>query len=221
MHTDTHPLAPAEDNPAAATIGVRLRQLREQKGLELQQVSEETRISTSNLIAIEEEIYDQLPADTFIRGLVTIYGNFLDIDGNEAARNFLGERDRQQPKGKKSKRGKTSHSLTPKKLAEPSNLSSATIAGVLLLFIVISFTAVCLYTGWNPFASFLNQGQSSALPGLIQSPESRDPEKSDRTTAQQVSDPELSLPRTQDNRKQAPDHNPPMFPQSEPAINGD
>jgi len=220
MRTDNHSLAPAEDDPADATIGVRLRQLREQKGLELQQVSEETRISTSNLIAIEEEIYDKLPADIFIRGLVTIYGNFLDIDGSEAAKNFLGERDRQQPKGKKSRRGKTGHPLTPKKLAEPSNLSSATIAGILLLFIVVSFTAVCLYTGWNPFASFLNQGQSSPPPGLILSSKSRDPE-SNRTTAQQVSDPELSLPRTQDNRKQAPGHNPPVLPQSEPAINGD
>jgi len=166
MSTDNQLVEKVEVDPAAATIGVKLQQLREQQGLELRKVSEETRISISNLLAIEGEHYDQLPADTFIRGLITIYGNFLGIDGPEAAKFFLQERDKQQPKGKKSRSGKTGRSLTPKKLAEPSNLSSATIAGILLLSIVVSFTAVCLYTGWNPFAYFLNQGQSSSPAGL-------------------------------------------------------
>ncbi len=141
-----------------STIGVQLQLLREQKGLSIQEVSDETRISSSNLKAIEGEYFDQLPADTFIRGLITIYGNFLGIDGVEAARIFLHERDQSQPRGRKNRPGRGGHSLSPKKLAEPSHVSSATIATVLLLLIVVSFSAFCLYTGWNPFAYFLDKG---------------------------------------------------------------
>lgn len=147
-----------------STVSVRLQLLREQKGLSIQEVSEETNISCSNLKAIEGENYDQLPADTFIRGLITIYGNFLGIDGAEAARIFFQERDQSQPWGKKNRPGGPGHSLSPKKLAEPSHVSSATIASILLLLIVVSFTAFCLYTGWNPFAYFLNKGAQPTTP---------------------------------------------------------
>ena len=147
-----------------STIGVQLQLLREQKGLSIQEVSDETRISSSNLKAIEGEYFDQLPADTFIRGLITIYGNFLGIDGVEAARIFLQERDQSQPRGRRNWPGKASDSLSPKKLAEPSHVSSATIATILLLLIVVSFTTFCLYTGWNPFAYFLNKGTQATTP---------------------------------------------------------
>jgi cytoskeletal protein RodZ len=149
-----------------STIGVRLQLLREQKGLSVQEVFEETHISSSNLKAIEGDNYDQLPADTFTRGLITIYGNFLGIDGAEAARIFLQERDQSQPRDRKNRPGGPGHSLRPKKLAEPSHVSSATVASILLLLIVVSFTAFCLYTGWNPFAYFLDKGAQSTTPPL-------------------------------------------------------
>ena len=155
----------ATDQDASdATIGIRLQLLREQKGLTLQEVSAKTHISFSNLVAIEAENFDQLPADTFVRGLVNIYGNYLGLEGAETARLFLEERDRRQPRGRRNRFGKQGHTLAPKKLAEPSHVSSATVAGILLLFIVVSFTTFCLYTGWNPFAYFLEQGQQSTPP---------------------------------------------------------
>jgi len=153
-----------EQDASDATIGIRLQLLREQKGLTLQEVSAETHISFSNLVAIEAENFDQLPADTFVRGLVNIYGNYLGLEGTETARLFLEERDRQQPRGRKNRFGKQGHALAPKKLAEPSHISSATVAGILLLFIVVSVTTFCLYTGWNPFAYFIEQGQQATPP---------------------------------------------------------
>lgn len=99
--------------------------------------------------------------------LITIYGNFLGIDGAEAARMFLRERDQSQPRRKKHRLGGAGNSLSPKKLAEPSRVSSATIASILLLLIVVSFSAFCLYTGWNPFAYFLDKGTQPTTPPHI------------------------------------------------------
>jgi len=147
-----------ENDPADTTTGIRLRLLREEKGLNFQQISSQTNISLSNLTAIEGETYDQLPADIFVRGLVKIYGNFLGLDGAETARLYILERDRQRPKARKIRLGRQARVLTPKALAEPSHISSATVAAILLLLIVVSFSTFCLYTSWNPFAYFLNPG---------------------------------------------------------------
>ena len=161
-------MAAAGHDTLDVTSGAHLRLIREQKKLSIQEVSEKTHISRSNLNAIEEENYDQLPADTFIRGLVTIYGNFLGINGAETAKLFLQERDQQQPRGKKNRPGKSGRSLTPKKLAEPAHISSATIAGILLVLIVVSLTSFCLYTGWNPFSYFLEQIQEPPVVPLTE-----------------------------------------------------
>ena len=152
-----------QDSPAA-TVGARLRRLREKKNLSRQQVFEETHISRANLTAIEEERFEQLPADTFTRGLITIYGNFLGINGASAAKLFLKERDHNQPRGKRQFLARQTRSLNPKKLAEPSHVSSATIAAFLLLLIVASFSSFCVYTDWNPFAYFLENKPQSVAP---------------------------------------------------------
>ncbi len=165
MNEPDSPSADAtEHDSPAATVGARLRRLREKKNLTRAQVTEETHISRTNLTAIEEERYEQLPADTFTRGLITIYGDFLDINGASAAKLFLKERDHNQPRSKRQRLGRQSYSLNPKKLAEPSHVSSATIAAILLLLIVVTFSSFCVYTGWNPFAYFLQDTPPSVAP---------------------------------------------------------
>jgi cytoskeletal protein RodZ len=154
----------AVEDAAPATVGARLRKLREQQDLSISQVSEETHISISNLKAIEQELFDQLPADTFTRGLVSIYGNFLGINGRETAKHFLQERDQNQPRRRRNRAVSRTHSLSPKKLAEPSHVSSATIAAFLLILIIATFSSFCVYTGWNPFAYFLQQNQPTVAP---------------------------------------------------------
>jgi cytoskeletal protein RodZ len=158
----------AENDIQDVSIGVRLQLVREQKGLTLQQVSAETHVSPSNLTAVEAENFELLPADIFTRGLVSIYADYLGLDGTETARLFIKERDRHRPQPRKNRIGKRARSLTPKKLAEPSHISSATVAGILLVSIVVTFTAFCLYTGWNPFTYFLELGQTTPTTPLHQ-----------------------------------------------------
>ncbi len=148
-----------EHDSQDVSIGVRLRNLRKQSGQTIQEISDATHISPTNLTAVEAENFEQLPADTFTRGLVGIYADYLGLEGRETAREFIRERDRNRPRSRKNRLGKKSHCLSPKKLAEPSHISSATVAGILLLLIVVSVTAFCLYTGWNPFTYFLELGQ--------------------------------------------------------------
>lgn len=148
-----------------SSVGQLLRQLRKEKGLSLQDIASETNISVSNLVSIENEAYDALPADTFIRGQIAIYGNLLGIDGPDAARRFLAERHRHQQKmGGTGLSGRNQGSMSANKLSEPSHLSSATLAAFLLILTVLAVAAFSLATGWNPFGYLLKQEQQPAVP---------------------------------------------------------
>lgn len=142
--------------------------MRSEKGLSIQEVADATRISQSNLQAIENQEFDALPADTFTRGLVTIYATFLGLNGNEMATRFLQDRDNDQRASGRRAKSKTTQILKPKTLAEPAHISSATIAGIILLILILLLTGFCLYTSWNPFA-FLTANRPENMQGVMKS----------------------------------------------------
>ncbi|CAK8721364.1 Helix-turn-helix domain-containing protein [Candidatus Electrothrix laxa] len=142
-------------------IGKLLRQVREKKALTIHDISQETNISSSNLTAIELGNYNELPADTFIRGQIIIYAKFLDIDGPEAARLFFEERSQCLATREKKPFNQQGQGLSTKQLAESTHISSATWAISLLLLIITFLVAFSWYTGWNPFAYFFGEEPTS------------------------------------------------------------
>jgi len=153
----------SQEQDAQTTPGSYLRRIRREQNLSVEEVSESTRISVKNIRAIETAAFEQLPADTFVRGLVTIYGNFLGLDGGKIATDFLEARKKLSAGGRPQNltlKKVPPSTLAPKKLAEPAHISSATLALVLFLLILVSFTGFCLYTSWNPLAFLTNQTDS-------------------------------------------------------------
>lgn len=131
-----------------------LRTLRMGKGLSTKDVTKATRISEINIIAIEDQNFSSLPADTFTRGLLNIYADFLGADTKTVIAKFMEERDNTSSQKKRTRHKQSNKILAPKRLAEPTHISSVTMAVVLFLIIIVSFTGYCFYTSWNPF-SFL------------------------------------------------------------------
>lgn len=140
-------------------IGKLLRQLREKKTLTVHDISRETKISSSNLTSIELGNYNELPADTFIRGQINIYADFLGLDGTEAARLFFEERTHCLTEGERKSKSFSQQGLglSTKELAEPALISSAVWAISLLVLIITFLALFSWYTGWNPFAYFPEQ----------------------------------------------------------------
>lgn len=62
-----------------ATMGEMLRAARDQAGLSLEAVSSATRIPRHNLIALETDDLDVLPAEPFTRGLIRVYTRALAV----------------------------------------------------------------------------------------------------------------------------------------------
>ena len=62
-------------------IGNSLREARLRQRLDFRQVEQATKIRSRYLRALEEEDFDALPAETYVRGFLRTYAEALGLDG--------------------------------------------------------------------------------------------------------------------------------------------
>ncbi|USG60698.1 DUF4115 domain-containing protein [Sneathiella marina] len=62
------------------TVGTRLRSAREERGWSLHDVAAMLRLKASQIQALENGQYNQLPGQTFVTGFLRSYANLLDLD---------------------------------------------------------------------------------------------------------------------------------------------
>jgi len=70
------------------TLGEKLQSAREERGLSISEVSEQTRISSLYLQAIENNDYKPLPGGIFNKGFVKSYAKFIGVDEQEALQDY-------------------------------------------------------------------------------------------------------------------------------------
>ena len=73
-----------------AGIGEALRSTREHRGLSIDQVAQDTRISPRFLEALEAEQFHELPAPVYVRGFLRSYANYLKMDAQPLLDNLVG-----------------------------------------------------------------------------------------------------------------------------------
>ena len=71
-----------------SNFGANFRKAREAKGLPLEKIAAETRISTRFLTAIENEAFESLPGGIFNRGFIRAYADYLGLDSNQAVADY-------------------------------------------------------------------------------------------------------------------------------------
>lgn len=70
------------------TLGEKLRQAREERGITITEVSEQTRISPLYLQAIENDDFSPLPGGIFNKGFVKSFAKYVGVDENEALQDY-------------------------------------------------------------------------------------------------------------------------------------
>jgi cytoskeleton protein RodZ len=70
------------------TLGEKLRQAREARGISISEVAEQTRISALYLECIENNDYRQLPGGIFNKGFVKSFAKFVGVDEQEALQDY-------------------------------------------------------------------------------------------------------------------------------------
>ncbi len=71
------------------TLGEKLRQAREERGISLAEVAEQTRISPQYIESIERDDYKPLPGGIFNKGFVKSFAKYVGVDENEALADYL------------------------------------------------------------------------------------------------------------------------------------
>ena len=69
--------------------GAKLRRARMRRGIEIDQISDTTRINPTYLRAIEENAYRDLPAAVYTRGFVTAYSRSIGVDPQPVAQSYM------------------------------------------------------------------------------------------------------------------------------------
>ncbi len=77
-----------ESDKESLSFGRYLQAIRLEKKISLEQVSQQTRIGIGNLLLIEQEDHDQLPAEVYVKGFLRAYANSIGADGDEVIRRY-------------------------------------------------------------------------------------------------------------------------------------
>ena len=78
------------------SVGYYLKRTREVREIELEDIAKKTKISVRFLKAIEEEKWNLLPGEVFIKGFIRTYAQFLGLNPDEVVEKYLQERAKDQ-----------------------------------------------------------------------------------------------------------------------------
>jgi len=77
-----------DDDKESLSFGRYLQAIRLEKKISLEQVAAQTRVGLGNLLLVEQEDHEQLPAEVFVKGFLRSYAAAVGADGDEAVRRY-------------------------------------------------------------------------------------------------------------------------------------
>lgn len=135
-------------NPRMFEIGASLREARVKRGLSPADVHKAIRIRDRYLQALEEERWELLPGDAYVKGFLRTYADFLGLDGNlyvdEYTSRFAQHEDRP---------------LTPQPLTRKESGASRSVGVVRPLIAIALIVAIVGVAAWR-----LDRGSNKATP---------------------------------------------------------
>ena len=149
--------------PEATTYGGLLRTAREGKGLTVDQVASQLRISPAQIEGLEADDYKVFPTPVYARAHLRSYARLLGVDDNKVI-DMFNVALRPEDRDPRTFIRKTTQDLAPYQDAQPKNVGGKVVAGLLFLAVLIAAG----YFGYQYIPSMLaNSGsetQTAAAP---------------------------------------------------------
>ncbi len=139
-----------------SSLGEYLRETRINRGFDLVTVTEETRISSKSLRAIEDNDFAALPAEAFTRGLYSLYAKMLSLDPEDVLQMYTQERPNKTKSGNIPMLSTSKMTKEVGNMAERPTFVSFSFFGLILLLLLLLGGVLCWYFSWNP-ATYLSQ----------------------------------------------------------------
>jgi cytoskeletal protein RodZ len=138
------------------TLGQFLQRQRTEKGVELHEVADETKIPAGTLRAMESGDFSALPADAFARGFYSIYARLLGLNVDSILERYVKERGFSPTNYKSIIQTPSKLGETVSPMAERPLITPLSVFGFSLVIIVLIITGISWYLSWNP-ANFLSE----------------------------------------------------------------
>jgi cytoskeletal protein RodZ len=135
------------------TLGEKLRQAREERGISISEVAEQTRISPHYLDSIENDDYRTLPGGIFNKGFVKSYAKYVGVDEQEALQDY--SRLISSQEGEVSEDPKT---YRPEVLTD-DRTSASTLPTIIIAVIILGLMAWGLIT----LVNYIQNNQSAPV----------------------------------------------------------
>lgn len=132
------------------TLGEKLRQAREERGITISEVAEQTRISPLYIESIERDDYRTLPGGIFNKGFVKSFAKYVGVDEQEALQQYVGLSANQVSVAPEETRTRRSEVLTDDRRSS-SRLTTVVFAGVILALMAAGVLMLVKYI--EPIAS--------------------------------------------------------------------
>lgn len=164
-----------------ATLGEKLKQKREARGVSLQEIARATRIHVNSLQALEDDNYNDLPATVFITGFLRSYANHLGLDANSIVAEFEALKI-EKPLEK-----------SPKTIPDTDDSNLSVVA--IISFLVLILIGYVLYINWPQQKVKTVTRQETARPAIkppvdleipVETEETADVEVTEKETAKEV-----------------------------------
>jgi cytoskeletal protein RodZ len=139
-----------------STLGIRLRELREAKGVSLDDIARSTRVGRRHLEALETDTWAELPAPVFVKGFIRAYCDFLDASPVEPLRLY------QEASGEPVKALRVQHATR----AVPSRRAGPLVVSV-ILFLALGASLFALRIGLKGSARQAPPQTTASAPAKI------------------------------------------------------
>jgi cytoskeletal protein RodZ len=126
------------DDASTITLGEALKRRREQRGIQLNQIAEATRIGVRFLRAIEDNDFRSLPGGLFTRSFIRTYARYVGLDENTAIALYYQQTGDAQEK---------KYELSTEAIR--AKVRSSQWANAVILLALLAVVAIGGYAGWH------------------------------------------------------------------------
>jgi cytoskeletal protein RodZ len=118
-------------------VGSALRRAREVRGLSLDEAARDTRLRVDQLDALEEERFDDLAGEVYVRASVRTYASYLGLDAEKVARAYALTAEEIEPTPPPAKLGPVERMIAATRIRD--NQRFLLVAAASILVILVAF----------------------------------------------------------------------------------
>ncbi|MEO8476644.1 MAG: helix-turn-helix domain-containing protein [Actinomycetota bacterium] len=122
-------------------VGPALRKAREHRGLTLDEAARDTRLRTDLLTALEDEAFDALLGDVYVRGALRTYAQYLGLNPDKVVAAYARHAEAPEPLPVPQKMGRIELAMAAARIRDSQKFLMGVALGLLVILLAVGLLA--------------------------------------------------------------------------------